>query len=349
MNILVINCGSSSLKYHLYNMITEKLLFIGLIERIGLDNPLHRFGKNDYDYKEEVEISDHTSAIKLALQKLTSSGIGPLKSLSDINAVAHRVVHGGERFQSATVVTDDNIEEMEKYNHFAPLHNPIMIHGIKECRRLLPNVQHVAVFDTAFHHSIPAEARLFGIPYKYYEEGVKRYGFHGNSHQYVAMKAAEYLQRSFRRFNVITCHLGNGSSVCAVSDGRSLDTSMGMSPMDGLIMGTRCGQLDPFIIFHLMREFGHSAEEIEEMLNKKSGLLGISGISSDFRDVHIAAEKGNNRAQIAIMALEYQLKKYIGAYCAVLGRVDAIVFTGGIGQNSVELRWRALQGLERLG
>jgi acetate kinase len=273
-----------------------------------------------------------------------------INSAADVSVVAHRVVHGGEKFTQATLITDELLTEMEKLNPLAPLHNPVIIAGIRELRQLLTAVPHVGVFDTAFHHTLPAYAFLYGLPYELYEKkAVRRYGFHGTSHNYVALRAAEFLERGPNELRLVTCHLGNGASICAVHHGRSVDTTMGFTPLEGLIMGTRCGDLDPGVLAFLEREEKLSASKSEEMLNKKSGLLGLSGVSSDMREVLRAADQGNQRALIALKAYCYRVRKYIGAYVASLGGLDAVIFTGGVGQGSAVVRALALQGLECMG
>ena len=348
--ILVINVGSSSLKYSFYDTTDESRQAKGLVERIGLDGTRlkHRGAKGEA--KRDLEKGDHAAAFKAMLAELTSKETGVIKNAGEVSVVAHRVVHGGEKFTEATLLTDELVAEMEKLNPLAPLHNPVIIAGIREMRKLFPAVPHVAVFDTAFHHTLPAYAFLYGLPHEFYEKkAVRRYGFHGTSHNYVALRAAEFLKRRPNELRVVSCHLGNGASICAVDHGRSVDTSMGFTPLEGLIMGTRCGDLDPGVLAFLEREEKLSASKSEEMLNKKSGLLGLSGVSSDMREVLRAADQGHQRALIALKAYCYRVRKYIGAYVASMGGLDTVIFTGGVGQGSAVVRALALQGLECMG
>jgi acetate kinase len=332
--ILVVNCGSSSLKYSFYDTADETKNVRGQVERIGLDKTQHvHAGK-----KSDLPKGGYTEAFAAMVKALGDA--------SKISVVAHRVVHGGEKFTEATPVTDEVLVELEKLNPLAPLHNPVNIAGISEMRKLLPGVPHVAVFDTAFHHTLPSHAYLYGLPYELYEKkGVRRYGFHGMSHWYVCLRTAQCLRKRPNELKIVSCHLGNGASVCAVDHGRSVDTSMGFTPTEGLIMGTRCGDVDPGAIAFLQRE----GEKIDELINKKSGLLGLSGVSSDMREILKAADDGNARALVALKAYCYRVRKYIGAYIAAMGGVDAVVFTGGVGQGSAMVRALALQGLDCMG
>ena len=348
--ILVINVGSSSLKYSFYDTADESRDAKGVVERIGIDGTQlkHRGAKGERN--RDLEKGDHAAAFKAMLAELTSKESGVIKNASEVSVVAHRVVHGGEKFTEATLLTDDLIAEMEKLNPLAPLHNPVIIAGIREMRKLFPAVPHVAVFDTAFHHTLPAYAFLYALPHEYYEKkGVRRYGFHGTSHNYVALRAAEHLKRRPNELRLVSCHLGNGASMCAVDHGRSVDTTMGFTPLEGLIMGTRCGDLDPGVLAFLEREEKLTALKSEELLNKKSGLLGLSGVSSDMREILRAADQGHQRALIALKAYCYRVRKYIGAYVASMGGLDAVIFTGGVGQGSAVVRALALQGLECMG
>jgi acetate kinase len=351
--ILVINVGSSSLKYSFYDTTDESRHAKGLVERIGLDGTRlkHRGSRmGGSEVKRDLEKADHAAAFKAMLAELTSKETGVIRNAAEVSVVAHRVVHGGEKFTEATLFTDELLAEMEKLNPLAPLHNPVIIAGIREMRRLFPAVPHVGVFDTAFHHTLPAYAFLYGLPYDFYEKkAVRRYGFHGTSHNYVALRAAEFLKRRPNELRLVSCHLGNGASMCAVNHGRSVDTSMGFTPLEGLIMGTRCGDLDPGVFAFLEREKKLSASKIEELLNKKSGLLGLSGVSSDMREVLRAADQGHQRALIALKAYCYRVRKYIGAYVASMGGLDTVIFTGGVGQGSAVVRALALQGLECMG
>jgi acetate kinase len=348
--ILVLNCGSSSLKYSFHDTADESRQARGLVERIGLEGTrlVQRGPKGEA--RQELPQGGFAEALKAMLAALTAKDSGVLGSVGEVSVVAHRVVHGGEKFTEATLVTDDVLAQIEALNPLAPLHNPVNVAGIRELRRLLPAVPHVAVFDTAFHHTLPAYAYLYGLPYEYYEQkGVRRYGFHGTSHHYVSLRAAQFLKRRPNELRLVSCHLGNGSSLCAVDHGRSVDTSMGFTPAEGLIMGTRCGDVDAGVLAFLERTEKLSVAQCEELLNKRSGLLGMSGISSDMREVLQAADEGQPRALVALKAYCYRVRKYLGAYVAAMGGLDAVVFTGGIGQGSAEVRALALQGLECMG
>lgn len=347
--ILVINCGSSSLKYSFYDTGDEARNARGSIERIGLDKTRLKYQGPKGEVKKDLPKGGFTEAFKAMTAELTAKETGVIGGAGEVSVVAHRLVHGGEKFTEGTLITDEVLAEMEKLNPLAPLHNPVMLAGIKEMRRLYSAVPHIAVFDTAFHHTLPAHAFLYGIPYDLYEKkAVRRYGFHGSSHNYVALRAAQFLKRRPNELRLVSCHLGNGSSLCAVDHGRSIDTSMGFTPLEGMIMGTRSGDLDPGVIGFLERD-GLTSAQIDEMLNKKSGLLGLSGVSSDMREVLTAADQGNRRALLALKAFCYRVRKYIGAYVASLGGLDAVIFTGGIGQGSAVVRALALQGLECMG
>src|SRR5246127_2126812 len=348
--ILVINVGSSSLKYSFYDTTDESRHARGLVERIGLDGTRLKHRGPKGEVKRDLDKGDHAVAFKAMLAELTSKESGVISSVGEASVGAHRVVHGGEKFTEATLLTDELVAEIEKLNPLAPLHNPVIIAGIREMRKLFPAVPHVAVFDTAFHHTLPAYAFLYGIPYDFYEKkAVRRYGFHGTSHKYVALRAAELLKRRPNELRLVSCHLGNGASICAVDHGRSVDTSMGFTPLEGLIMGTRCGDLDPGVLAFLEREEKLTASQSEEMLNKKSGLLGLSGISSDMREILKAADEGQQRALLALKAYCYRVRKYIGAYVASMGGLDTVIFTGGVGQGSAVVRALALQGLDCMG
>jgi acetate kinase len=348
--ILVINVGSSSLKYSFYDTTDESRQAKGLVDRIGLTGTQLKHRGPKGEVKRDLAKGDHAAAFKAMLAELTSKETGVIKNAAEVSVVAHRVVHGGEKFTEATLLTDELVAEMEKLNPLAPLHNPVIIAGIREMRKLFPSVPHVGVFDTAFHHTLPAYAFLYGLPYEFYEKkAVRRYGFHGTSHNYVALRAAEFLKRRPNELRLVSCHLGNGASICAVDHGRSVDTSMGFTPLEGLIMGTRCGDLDPGVIAFLEREEKLPASKSEEVLNKKSGLLGLSGVSSDMREVLRAADQGHPRALIALKAYCYRVRKYIGSYVAAMGGLDTVIFTGGVGQGSAVVRALALQGLECMG
>jgi acetate kinase len=348
--ILVINCGSSSVKYSFYDTADEKRQGRGQVERIGIAGTRLVHHGPGGEAKRELATGGFGDALKAVVAELTATNTGLVGGIGEISLVAHRVVHGGERFSEATVITDEVLAQIEELNPLAPLHNPVNVAGIREMRRLIPAVPHVAVFDTAFHHTLPAYAYLYGLPYDYYEKkAVRRYGFHGTSHAYVCLRAAQFLGRKPNELAIVSCHLGNGSSLCAVDHGRSIDTSMGFTPAEGLIMGTRCGDVDAGILAFLERNEGLSATQSEEMLNKKSGLLGLSGVSSDMREVLKAADEGNHRALVTLKAYCYRVRKYMGSYVAAMGALDAVVFTGGIGQGSAAVRALALQGLKCMG
>ena len=350
MNILVINCGSSSLKYQLINSETEGVLAKGLCERIGIDGMLTYQPEGGEKEKSEIAMPTHTEAINAVLAALTNEKSGVIKSLSEVGAVGHRVVHGGEKFTSSCLINDESMKAIEECNDLAPLHNPANLIGIRACQELMPGVPMVAVFDTAFHQTMPDVAYTYGIPYEYYEKyKVRRYGFHGTSHSYVSKRTAEIVGKPYDQMKIIVCHLGNGASISAVNCGKSVDTSMGLTPLEGLVMGTRSGDLDPAIIDFVGKKEGLSLDEMNEVLNKKSGMLGISGVSSDGRDLEAAAETGNKRAQLALDVFDYRVIKYIGAYAAAMNGVDAIAFTAGVGENDVNAREKILSGLTYLG
>jgi acetate kinase len=355
MKILVLNSGSSSLKYQLIDSDTEEVLAKGLAERIGVVGGGGKIkhesscGKTEVD----VEMADHDQAMEHVFELLTDPECGAVASVDEISAVGHRVVHGGEKFVQPTLVDDAVLAEIDKLSQLAPLHNPPNLKGIRACIRKMPNVPQVAVFDTAFHATIPDYAYTYALPYKYYTDyGVRRYGFHGTSHKYVTGQAQKMLGGiglDTTATRIITCHLGNGCSMAAVVGGKVIDTSMGMTPAEGLVMGTRGGDIDPAILVYLAKELHANADEIDDIINKKSGLLGVTGVSSDMRDVEQAASEGNARAKLALEIFCYRIKKYIGAYAAAMGGLDAIVFTGGIGENSPEVRQRVCKGLDFLG
>ena len=351
MIVFVINCGSSSLKYQLIDMKNENVMAKGLIERIGMDGSvLKHTPANANTIDISTEIPDHKVATQLVIEALLDENHGVIKKMSEINAVGHRVVHGGERFTDSMLITTDVIKGIEACCEIAPLHNPPNLHGILACMELLPEVPQVAVFDTAFHQTMPKTAFLYGLPYEMYVKyGLRRYGFHGTSHRYVAQKAAEMMGEHMSDLRIITCHLGNGASLTAIKYGRSVDTSMGYTPLEGLIMGTRSGEIDPAIIPFLMEKENMDAQQIDNFLNRRSGILGISGLSSDFRDLEAAANNGDERSQLAIDVFAYKVKKYIGGYVAAMGGVDAIVFTAGLGENSPFMREKICSGLEYLG
>ena len=348
--ILVINCGSSSVKYSFYDTADESRRAWGQVERIGIPGTRLAHHGPGGEVKRELPSGGFAEAFAAIVKELTAGKTGVVGSVGEISVVAHRVVHGGERFTEATLITDEVVAELEALSPLAPLHNPVNLSGIREMRRLCAAVPHVAVFDTAFHHTLPAYAYLYGLPYEYYEQkAVRRYGFHGMSHAYVTLRAAQFLGCRPNELEMVSCHLGNGSSLCAVDHGRSVDTTMGFTPAEGLIMGTRCGDVDAGILAFLERAEGLSASKAEALLNKQSGLLGLSGVSSDMREVLKAAEEGHARALLALKVYCYRVRKYIGAYMAAMGGVDTIVFTGGIGQGSAMVRALALQGLGFMG
>ena len=350
MNILVINCGSSSLKYQLINSETEGVLAKGLCERIGIDGMLTYQPEGGEKEKSEIAMPTHTEAINAVLAALTNEKSGVIKSLSEVGAVGHRVVHGGEKFTSSCLINDESMKAIEECNDLAPLHNPANLIGIRACQELMPGVPMVAVFDTAFHQTMPDVAYTYGIPYEYYEKyKVRRYGFHGTSHSYVSKRTAEIVGKPYDQMKIIVCHLGNGASISAVNCGKSVDTSMGLTPLEGLVMGTRSGDLDPAIIDFVGKKEGLSLDEMNEVLNKKSGMLGISGVSRDGRDLEAAAETGNKRAQLALDVFDYRVIKYIGAYAAAMNGVDAIAFTAGIGENNIKMRKDVCSSLTYLG
>ncbi len=352
MNILVINCGSSSLKYQLINSNSEEVLAKGLCERIGIEgSAITHQPKNGEKKTEQVTMNNHTDAVKYVIERLTDEQVGVVKSLDEIEAVGHRIVHGGEKFASSVVINEMVLKAIEECNDLAPLHNPANLIGINSCREIMPEVPMVAVFDTAFHQTMPKKAYLYGLPYEYYEAyKVRRYGFHGTSHDFVSKRAAEILEKDRKELKIIVCHLGNGASITAVKDGNSIDTSMGLTPLEGLIMGTRSGDLDPAIISFLCERENKTAAEIIEVCNKKSGVLGLSkGLSSDFRDLGQAAEEGSESAKTALETYSYRVAKYVGAYVAAMNGVDIIAFTAGVGENNGSVRAAILSYLGYLG
>ena len=349
MIIFVVNCGSSSIKYQLLNMNGEQVLAKGLIERIGMEGSvLKHTPTGKYTVDISAEIPDHSVGIQMALDALTNEEYGVIDSMDEIDAVGHRV--GGERFTDSVLISDDVLNGIEACAEIAPLHNPPNLYGIKACMRLMYNTPQVAVFDTAFHQTMPKVAYLYGLPYEMYVKyGLRRYGFHGTSHKYVAQQAAEMMGEHMSDLRFITCHLGNGASIAAIKYGKSIDTSMGYTPLEGLVMGTRSGEIDPAIIPFLMEKENMNAQQIDDYLNRRSGILGISGLSSDFRDLESAANRGDERSQLAIDIFAYKVKKYIGGYVAAMGGVDAIIFTAGLGENSPFMRDKICNGLEYLG
>ena len=351
MKTLVINCGSSSLKYQLIDMATEDCMVQGLVERIGIEGSILTQkveGKDKYVINSDIK--DHKEAIRLVLEALVDPVHGVIKSMDEISAVGHRVVHGGEKYSDSVLIDDEVLKSIKDCIVLAPLHNPPNVIGIEACKELMPNTPMVAVFDTAFHQTMPKHAYICPVPYELYEKyGVRKYGFHGTSHKYVSYKVAETMGKDIKDLKIITCHLGNGCSLAAVKNGKSVDTSMGFTPLAGVMMGTRSGSIDPSVISFLIEQHGYTIEQIDELLNKKSGILGISGVSSDFRDVLEAAESENERAKLALEIFYYKVRTQIAAYAGAMGGVDVIVFTAGIGENSSITRREILKGLEFFG
>ena len=351
MNILVINCGSSSLKFQLIDSETEKCIAKGLCERIGIEGSQITYTPDGGEKEQTVTpMPDHTEAIRLVLEALTNEKTGVVKSLDEIGAVGHRIVHGGEKFAASTIITDEVMKAIEECNDLAPLHNPANLIGINACKKLMPTTPMVAVFDTAFHQTMPEEAYMYGLPYEYYEKyKIRRYGFHGTSHSYVSRKAAEVLGKKYEDLKIIVCHMGNGASLSAVKNGKCVDTSMGLTPLEGVIMGTRSGDIDPAFVEYLCNKENLTVSEVLNILNKKSGMLGMTGISSDYRDVSAAAEAGNQDAINCLEAYAYRIIKYIGSYIAAMGGVDVITFTAGLGENAIPLRETICKAFEFMG
>ena len=348
--VLVMNCGSSSLKFRYYDTEDESNNLSGAVERIGLDNSFLTSASKKAKARKELGKTGYKEAFQAVVDLLTDEKDGMIKNLSELSVIGHRVVHGGDRYDHSVIIDEEVVQNIKSYSRLAPLHNPANLMAIVESQKLMPNVPQVAVFDTGFHQKMPVHAFLYGLPYGFYEDdGIRRYGFHGISHHYVSLQAAAHLKRDFRELKVITCHLGNGASICAIDHGRSVDTSMGLTPLEGLIMGTRSGDLDPSAVVYLSKAKGLSLEEIEEILNRQSGLKGLSGVSSDLREIEEEAGRGNQKALAAIDVFCYRLRKYIGAYVAAIGGLDALVFTGGIGQGSAWVRGLACQGLSHMG
>ncbi|WHH59874.1 acetate kinase [Petroclostridium sp. X23] len=351
MKILVVNAGSSSLKYQLINMNNEEIMAKGLCERIGIEGSQLKHEPKDKDSVVIAEpMKNHTDAIRLVISALVDKNHGVINGMDEIAAVGHRVVHGGEAFNASAIINEDVMKAIEACIDLAPLHNPPAISGIEACKEAMPSVPMVAVFDTAFHQTMPKQAYFYALPYELYEKyKIRRYGFHGTSHKYVAERAAKLLGKPIEELKIITCHLGNGSSITAVKNGKSIDTSMGFTPLAGVVMGTRSGDIDPAIVKFIMEKENLSAKEVDGLLNKKSGVLGLSSVSSDFRDIFTAANDGNDKAKLALDVFAYSVKKYIGEYAAVMGGVDAIVFTAGVGENSVQVRGMIVDDLEFMG
>lgn len=346
--ILAINAGSSSLKFQLIRMPEEELVTKGLVERIGLKDSIFTVEVNGEKVKEVKDIKDHDEAVNIMLDSFQKHNI--IDDINDIDGTGHRVVHGGEKFPESVLVTDDVEKEIDELSELAPLHNPANLMGIRAFRKLLPNIPHVAVFDTAFHQTMPEKAYLYSLPYHYYEDyGIRKYGFHGTSHKFVSQRAAEILDKPIEDLRIISCHIGNGASIAAIEGGKSIDTSMGFTPLAGVTMGTRSGNIDPALIPFIMEKTGKTAEQVLEILNKESGLLGLSGTSSDLRDLEQDAANGKARAEMALDVFASKIHKYIGSYAARMQGVDVIVFTAGVGENSVEVRGKVLEGLEFMG
>lgn len=351
MKVMVINCGSSSLKYQLLNMENETVMAIGLVERIGIEGSRIKHETTGMDKQEiNVEMKDHKVALGEVLKTVTHEVYGAIKNIEEIDAVGHRVVHGGEKFAQSVLIDDAVMTTIKDCVDLAPLHNPANIMGIEAMKELLPKAPMVAVFDTAFHQTMPPEAYIYPLPYEFYEKhSVRRYGFHGTSHKYVVQRAAAMLEKPLEDLKLISCHLGNGASITAVQGGKSIATSMGFTPLEGLVMGTRCGDIDPAIVKFVMDKEGLSIEEMDTIMNKKSGVYGISGVSSDFRDIESAAEQGNERAALALKVFDGRVKKYIAAYASLMGGVDAVIFTAGLGENSAGNRSQICSGLDFMG
>ncbi|SDD39071.1 acetate kinase [Terribacillus halophilus] len=347
-NILAINAGSSSLKFQLIRMPEEEVKAVGLVERIGLKDSIFTIKFNGEKDETTKDIENHEEAVKMLLEKLTSTGV--ISSLEEIDGVGHRVVHGGEKFSDSVLITDQVLEEIAEVSELAPLHNPANLTGIRAFKEILPNIPSVAVFDTAFHQTMPPESYLYSLPYEYYEKyGIRKYGFHGTSHKYVSQRAAELLDRPVEQLRLISCHLGNGASIAAIEGGKSVDTSMGFTPLAGVTMGTRSGNIDPALIPFIMRKTGKTADEVLHVLNKESGMLALSGFSSDLRDIQDKADAGDDRAELALDVFAERIHKYLGSYAARMSGVDAIIFTAGVGENSIAVRERVLKGLEFMG
>ena len=350
MKVLVINCGSSSLKYQLIDSETEVALAVGLCERIGIDGRLNHTPNGGEKVVIEQAMPDHEVAIRMVLDALTNENYGVIKNLDEIDAIGHRLVHGGEKFTKSVIIDDEVIAGVEECSPLAPLHNPANLIGVRACQAIMPGVPNIGVFDTAFHQTIEPVAYMYGLPYEYYEKyKVRRYGFHGTSHSFVSKRAIQMLNLDPDNSKIIVCHLGNGSSISAVKNGKVVDTSMGMTPMEGLVMGTRCGDMDPTIVEYLAHSLNKSLEEVMVILNKKSGVLGISGVSSDFRDLDKASNEGNERAKLAVEVFSYRTAKYIGSYIAAMNGVDAIVFTAGLGENNIVVREQVLNHFGYMG
>ena len=352
MKILVLNCGSSSVKYKLIDLdgVNQNVMAEGGVEKLGLPDSVLKFKFNGEKVTITTSMPNHEVAVRVILDNLTSEKYGCIKDFGEIDAVGHRIVHGGEKFNTSVIITDEVIAKVKECYDLAPLHNPANITGIEAISAIMPDVPQVGVFDTAFHQTMPAYAYMYALPYEAYEKyGIRRYGFHGTSHRYVARRACDFLGLDYEAQRIITCHIGNGGSITAVKDGKSVDTSMGLTPVEGLMMGTRCGDVDPAALLYIQQKEGFSTADMQKLINKKSGVLGVSGVSSDMRDIENAVAAGNIRAQLALDMYEYRITKYIGAYTAALGGVDVIVFTGGVGENQTGTREKICRQLEFLG
>ncbi|WP_117154701.1 acetate kinase [Paraliobacillus quinghaiensis] len=347
-NVLAINAGSSSLKFQLIEMPNENVLAKGLVERIGINDSVFTIEYGEEKDRTVKDIPDHEEAVKMLLEKLKASGV--IKSLNEIDGIGHRVVHGGEKFSDSVLVTEEIIQEIDEVSELAPLHNPANLTGIRAFKDILPDVPAVAVFDTAFHQTMPEQSYLYSLPYEYYEKyGIRKYGFHGTSHKYVSERAADLMGVPVEQLRLISCHLGNGASIAAIENGESIDTSMGFTPLAGVTMGTRSGNIDPALVPYIMEKTGKSVNEVLQVLNKESGMLALSGFSSDLRDIQEKAENGDERAELALKIFADRIHKFIGSYAARMQGVDAIIFTAGVGENSAEVRQRVLEGLEFMG
>ena len=352
MKILVLNCGSSSVKYKLIDLdgVNQNVMAEGGVEKLGLPDSFLKFKFNGEKVTITTSMPNHEVAVRVILDNLTSEKYGCIKDFGEIDAVGHRIVHGGEKFNTSVIITDEVIAKVKECYDLAPLHNPANITGIEAISAIMPDVPQVGVFDTAFHQTMPAYAYMYALTYEAYEKyGIRRYGFHGTSHRYVARRACDFLGLDYEAQRIITCHIGNGGSITAVKDGKSVDTSMGLTPVEGLMMGTRCGDVDPAALLYIQQKEGFSTADMQKLINKKSGVLGVSGVSSDMRDIENAVAAGNERAQLALDMYEYRITKYIGAYTAALGGVDVIVFTGGVGENQTGTREKICRQLEFLG
>lgn len=351
MKILVLNCGSSSLKYQVIDMDTKNPIAKGLVERIGNQGAVltHCTALQEKEIV-KTEIENHTKAIELVLKQLVAPETGAIKDLQEIYAVGHRVVHGGEKFAKSVVIDDSILQELKDCIQLAPLHNPPNIAGIQACQKMMPGIPQVAVFDTAFHQTMKPSSYIYGLPYEYYEKfGIRKYGFHGTSHKYVAQRAAVLLKKPIEELKIISCHLGNGASIAAIRGGKSVETSMGFTPLDGLLMGTRSGALDPAVVTYIMCRQNFTVDQMNDFLNSKCGALGVSGISSDFRDIEVAAEQGSMRAQLALDIFDHDVKQFIGSYAAIMGGLDALIFTAGVGENSISMRASVCKDMDFFG